>query len=199
MKITLTNGVIVELSGIDEITAVLPTLPGLGAMTAPAPEIEVPAHLDSPDDDEDEEAKAAASEILTALTKPASRRVRRDRIPNPPAPSGRWPEMIFLTEDWKKVLDALRSYHPERLSSEELAIELGIEHSIASGWVGRMRSRTPLVALVDGKFGLTEIGQDTKIAIQIADKPSIHNAKRGWNRFTARALPDGRSRHGKKK
>lgn len=199
MKITLTNGVVVELSGIDEITAVLPTLPGLGAMTAPAPEIEVPAHLDSPDDDEDEEAKAAASEILVALTKPVHRKPRRVAVPNPPVPAGRWPDTIYLTEEWKQVLDLLRAYHPQPLSSEELGQGLGLTRNVASGWVSRMRAKTPLVALVGGSFQLTEIGQDESLTIEVVAKPSSYNTKRGWNRFTARTLPNGKHRNGKKK
>lgn len=199
IKITASNGNSIELEGVDQIPAVIPlvnVLLGngndirtvtvaeqlLSAMTAPAIAPEIVG--DEIDEDEDEN--------IHALTRSGKRGPTRRRTLNPPTPAGRWPDLLYLTTEMEEVVHLLRQY-PEGLTSEEIGIGLGIDKSIASGRVNRLRDCTPLVELIpDGKYRLNVIGSDLTLRFERAVNPSPKNKKLGWDRFMARPLRDGR-------
>lgn len=186
MKIKLPNGIEVTLEGVDEITAAMPALQMLTGHTVVAPPVlaVVPAITeDEMEDFEDDEAMLEMG-LIGART--------RVRVPNPPAPEGRWPDLIYLTDAWNQVYSLLKEY-PEGMTSEEMAILLESDKSIVSGWSMRLRDATPLIMLKGRKHLLTEIGSDPTLTVKINNaNPGKMNKMLGWQRFTARSLRDGR-------
>jgi hypothetical protein len=182
MKITLLNGIVVELNGVDEIAAVLPVwLPLMNGHTE---------HR-SAEQIIDIEAESVI-EDGTPEQPEHHRRSRRRATPNPPAPEGRWPDLIYLTETMLETYRTLAKYPEEGLTSEELAIETNTDPSIASGRAMRLREATPLIEMVGGCHRLTNIGRDPGLRIVIAHNPSPKNKGLGWDRFMAHPLRDGR-------
>ena len=187
MKITLRNGIVVELDGVDEIAAVLPVwLPLMNGHTG--------EHSAEQIIDIEAESVIEDDEITA---RPAQRRQQRHRrtTPNPPAPEGRWPDLIYLTEGMRDTYRTLAKYPGEGLTSEELAIETGADHSIASGRAMRLRRSTPLIEMVGDHYRLTNIGLDPGLRIVIDKIPSPKNKGLGWDRFMARPLRDGRHKN----
>jgi hypothetical protein len=171
MKIKLPNGVEITLDGVDEIAAAIPALRVLTGNTV----IE--------DGDDISEDIATSPYIKRGPT--------RQRTLNPPVPAGRWPDLIYMTTEWMETLAVIRQY-PEGLSSEEVGVGMGLDPTIASGRVNRLRRATPLIKEIDGKYRLTVIGADDSMRFEIAHNPSVKNKRLGWDRFMAIPLPDGR-------
>jgi hypothetical protein len=178
MKIKLPNGVEVTLEGVDEITA---TLPALQILTGGGSIESSPRITDN------------SSDIGDRPVPPTH--VRRgptqNRTLNPPTPGGRWPDLIYMTKEWIETLILLRQY-PEGITSEEIGIGMGLDQSLASGRVNRLRRATPLVEEIGGKYRVTMIGADDSVRIEVAHNPSVKNKRLGWDRFMAIPLPDGR-------
>lgn len=182
MKITLRDGTIVELNGVEEIAAVLPVwLPLMNGHIGQRPAGQVT----------DIGAESVIEE--EAIEHPVQRRrpYRRETL-NPPAPEGRWPDLIYLTETMRDTYWTLAKYPDEGLTSEELAIETDTDPSISSGRAMRLREATPLIEMVGGRHRLTNIGRDPGLRIVIAHNPSPKNKGLGWDRFVAHPLRDGR-------
>lgn len=178
MKIKLPNGVEVTLDGVDEIIAALPALRILTGDTATEPSPQI---------------VRGGSDIGDRFT--PSTHVKRgptqNRTLNPPTPAGRWPDLIWMTEEWMETLNVLRQY-PDGLTSEEIGVGMGLGVDNASGRVNRLRKATPLVEEIGGKYRLTVIGADDSMRFEIAHNPSAKNKRLGWDRFMAIPLPDGR-------
>lgn len=188
MKITTNDGVTTtthEFRDIDEYRAYLRIQAELrGQMVvATAPVIE-PEIVGDEDEDEDDEF-----EDLKVFTK----RRHRNVTPNPPAPAGRWPDLIYLTEAWNEVFELLRAY-PEGLTSEELGYGMGIPLDIASGRAMRLREATPLIRMEGNRHLLTEIGADLPLRVMLTQNPGRRNKQLGWERFMALPLRDGSRR-----
>lgn len=205
MKITLKNGVTIEVSEGDEIPAsVMQTILGMpvtvatgtvttdlgdatmAAMTAPVLPVAPEIVGDEIDDEADEE------DAMPLYLKPSRHRRNHTRnwTLNPPVPSGRWPSTIYLSKEMAETFTLLRAY-PEGLTSEEIGIGLGLNQMIASGRVNRLRDVTPLVELIGKKYRMSMIGADLSLRIEVARYPSAKNKKAGWQKFVARPLPDG--------
>lgn len=174
MKITFPNGVTVELTGVEEIVAAMPAVAALAGQADHQP-VPQPAPVLVPE---------PSPPVMTN-----GHRSHR-RTPNPPVPSGRWPDLIYLTEAWNETYQLLRQY-PEGLTSEELGVGMGIEMDIASGRAMRLRDATPLIEMIGGVHRLSQIGADPTLRVEIHQNPSPVNKKIGWDRFMARPLRDG--------
>lgn len=179
MKIKLPNGVEVTLDGVDEITAALPALRILTGHTVTGPGS--PQVVESVSD---------TSEDISPSSH-ATRGPTQNRTQNPPVPAGRWPDLIYMTEEWLETLSVIRQY-PEGLTSEEIGIGMGMGADLASGRVNRLRRATPLVEEIGGRYRMTEIGADESMRFEIAHNPSPKNKRLGWDRFMAVPLADGR-------
>jgi hypothetical protein len=178
MKIKLPNGVEVTLDGVDEITA---ALPALRMLTGQSGIESSPQIIDDGVDIGDH----------PAMSSHVKRGPTQNRTLNPPVPSGRWPDLIYMTREWMETFTVLRQY-PEGLTSEEIGIGMGLNQDIASGRVNRLRRGTPLVEEIGGKYRTTVIGADDSMRFEIAHNPSVKNKRLGWDRFMAVPLPDGR-------
>jgi len=185
MRITFPNGMIAELSGVDEHSAV-PTLSALSGAGI---------SLSDPQPDE-EESPSAVVEHVSDMVVSVNDGHRRTRvmIPNPPIPKSSWPNKFYITTSGLTVIEALRDHHPEGLDYEKLGAQLGVSASKASSRANGLRRISPLVALVAGRYQLTEIGQDRSLLLIETRLPSHKNRDLGWQRFVALTLSDGRQR-----
>lgn len=145
----------------------------------------------------EDDAGEATTNGLVAVTGPRRKRPKRIYTPNPPAPPGRWPELIHLTQAMKDVLDCLRRYPNDALNYRELAIEMDITEILASQRAGALFRLSPLVMRDPEGYRLTEIGRDRSLQFSIVAYPSALNKKLGWDRFMALPLPGGAHRSSK--
>lgn len=151
----------------------------------------------SAESERDDDADEAEMSAPIAVTGPRRKRPKRIYTPNPPPPPGRWPELIYLTQAMKDVLDCLRRYPNDALNYRELAIEMNIAEILASQRAGALFRLSPLVMRDTEGYRLTEIGKDQSLRFSIVAYPSAFNKKLGWDRFMALPLPGGPHRSAK--
>lgn len=174
-----------EFSDVDEYRAYM-RLESRNNQPVHVTELAAPLALDTPEPEIVEDESQALLPLITGKRGPT-----RNPTLNPPTPAGRWPDLIYLTQEMHETFRLLRQY-PEGLSSEEIGVGMDTDTQKASGRVNRLRGSTPLIEEVQGRYRMTVIGADDSLKIEHAVNPSPRNKKLGWDRFMARPLKDGR-------
>lgn len=172
-----------EFSDVDEYRAYM-QLESQQDQPVHITDLAAPLVLDVPEIVEDE--NEAFLPLITGKRGPT-----KTRTLNPPTPAGRWPDLIYLTQEMHDTFMLIRQY-PEGLTSEEIGAGMGTDTQKASGRVNRLRGSTPLIEEIQGSYRMTVIGADDSLKIEHAANPSAKNKKLGWDRFMARPLKDGR-------
>lgn len=188
IRFKLANGTVIEMDNVEEVPGTLinamlgnPVTVPVQVSSEPAPSMPViPNHIDD--------------ESMPEMTNGKSKRTSRPRLPNPPVPEGRWPDLIYLTTVWNNAYEVLK-YNPDGLTAEEMAMLMEASPLQVAGWMHRFREATPLAELIGKVYRLTAIGKDTSLRVEIADhNPGRLNKALGWQRFMALPLRDGSGR-----
>jgi hypothetical protein len=158
MKITLPNGVTVELTGVEEITAALPSLAGLSIpVPSPAP---VTVHRPEPITPEPEKAETATAS-----------RVR--------------PKSMYVTEIEAVVMRVVRQF-PEGITSQDIADLLDRDVQQVMSALYRLSSQRPfrdsadrlLVRISGNRVRATALG--AKVKLLTSQRPNYVNPGLGW-------------------
>ena len=165
MKITFPNGVMVEINGVEEITAALPAVAGLANQT-PSPE-------------------------TTLFPLPEKVTVRRPApvdLPEPEkiAPTSRVrPKSMYVTEIEATVMRVVRQF-PEGITSQDIAdlLERDVQQVMSALW--RLGSQRPtkdsvdrlLVRISGNRVRATQLG--AKVKLLTSQRPNYVNPGLGW-------------------
>jgi len=161
MKITFPNGVTVEITGVEEITAALPAVAGLAGQV-PAPE-------------------------TTLFPLPETVTVHRpDPVVTDTATVHRArPRQMYVTDIEATVMRVLKQF-PDGITAEEIAALLDREVQQISSALWRLRTQRPfkgsldvlLVKSSNDRFLATPLGMKVKLLVSL--RPNYVNPGAGW-------------------
>jgi hypothetical protein len=180
ITLTYANGTVTELSGVEELTAVMPLI--VSGVATVSVRDQVAAAAPEP---------AAVAPVVVAVA-PA---VHAAPLPDPtipgllvPAPTTvtrSRPRSVYVTENEINIMRVLRQF-PDGITSAEVAELLDADPNHTSANISQLRTKRPykdagdplVVPVTGGKFKVTVFGMRVKLIV--AGRPMKPNRDIGW-------------------
>jgi hypothetical protein len=180
ITLTYANGTVTELSGVDELTAVMPLIVGGVATVSVRDQVPAPAPVPIP-------AVVVAAPVVAprAPSPPAEPTLPGLFLPEPAATVNRRPRSVYLTENEVQIMRVIRQF-PDGISSPDIAHLLDAQVSHTSFNVFQLRTKRPsadttdplVVKVSGGRFKATALGMRLKLLV--AGRPMAANRELGW-------------------
>jgi hypothetical protein len=172
ITLTYANGTVIELSGVDELTAVMPLIVGGIATVSVRDQVMAPAPV--------------TAVVPVAVPAPATPTLPGLELDEQPKPVSRArPRSVYLTEHEVNIMRVLRQF-PDGISSSDIAELLDVDHNHTAANVSQLRTKRPYVDTADPllvpvggrRFKVTPFGM--RVRMIVTRRPMKANREIGW-------------------